>query len=146
MTHLRSEFPIQCRPPPVANSQLANRENISGENVEDIGFDQTVMQMDNVSNLPPMVFEFRSPSQNNIQPQVPSFQVVPMAVPEETMFVRPVTSQPLHSSHLSQHNTQLPPPRTTLSFGYNPATTESLIPLSALLSKKHKETVGISQF
>jgi hypothetical protein len=145
MTHLRSEFPIQCRPPLVANSQLADRENISDENVEDIGIDQAVMQMDNVSNLPPMVFEFRSPSQQNIQPQVPSFQVAPMAIPEETMFVRPpVTSQPSHSFHLSQHNTQLPPPRTTLSFGYNPATTESLIPLSALPSKKHKETVGIS--
>src|ERR1700731_1312701 len=35
MLHLRSDTPIQCRPP-VAQSQLANRENTSSEPMEDV--------------------------------------------------------------------------------------------------------------
>ena len=34
MVHLKSEIPIQCRPP-VARSQIANREYTSGESLQE---------------------------------------------------------------------------------------------------------------
>lgn len=148
MVHLRSEIPIQCRPP-VANSQLANRENISGENLPGTVSNDTTMPPDGVVGPAHGVSTFRSTSGNNFQQEIAPQQVVQLPVILEVLPFSnrpPDRSQSFHSSYASHQNTRPSHPLITSSFGYNPTTVESLIPLSALPSKNHNKPIGISYF
>jgi hypothetical protein len=148
MVHVRSDTPIQCRPP-VAQSQLVNREIISDEPIEEQLL-PTVNQMDT-------------------DPAFQTVETANMSSQNELCFQQPLLSphlqrdfqisQPLHSSQIkamagdtqftqAMPMTPLPVPahlRITASFGYSPSTPESLLPLASLPSHNHGAMFGIPE-
>ena len=159
MLHLQSETPIQCRPP-VAQSQLANRETTSSEPmIEDNTNNQQdmIMQdgMDITTALPPP-----PPPPPVLSPQFESnLQQQPLASPQfQTTLNSPQiarssftsTSMPPPDTQYTQYSqplamTQETVPahlRVTASFGYVPTSPENLLPLASLPSKTHGTTIG----
>jgi hypothetical protein len=148
MVYLKSEIPIQCRAP-VARSQIANRENISGESLQETivhntrspAHDVTDVSVGHGNSVP------HPSSENRFQGHLVSPQVFPEPVSPEML---PVTApapnvQLEHSpSQYSSQHPGPPNPRIPACFGYDPATAEYFIPLSMLVSKKHGELIGIS--
>ena len=149
MVHLKSEIPIQCRPP-VARSQIANREYTSGESLQETMIHNTIIPTHDVTEVSVGHGNFvpHPSSENRFQGQFVSPQVVEKPVsPEMLPLTNPAPNVQLHNSrsqYPSQQYTEPPNPRIPACFGYDPATVEHLIPLSALGSKKHGETIGIS--
>ena len=149
MVHLKSEIPIQYRPP-VARSQIVNRENTSGESLLETMVHNTVIPTHDVTaasvghgdSVPD------PSSENRFQGQFTSPQVVrELASPEMLLLTTSAPNMQLqhsHSQHPSQQYTGPPNLRIPACFGYNPATAEHLIPLSALGSKRHGQSIGIS--
>jgi hypothetical protein len=161
MLHLQSETPIQCRPP-VAQSQLANRENTSSEPMMEIHTNNQqdmVMQdgIDITTALPPAPPSVVSPQfESNPQQQLlasPQFQTT-LILPQIARSSFPSPSMPPPDTQYSQYSqamamTQETVPahlRFTASFGYIPTSPENLIPLASLPSKTHGTTIGMSLF
>lgn len=147
MMHLRSETPIQCRPP-VAQSQLANRENVSGEPMEEqpqiinvVHHDmdtnialETTVSSSKESNLPQALISSQF-QRVLVSPQVARSSVNSLITP------RPADTQ--FSQGLAMTQVTVPPHlRVTASFGYTP-TPESLFPLASLYSRSHGTNFGI---
>lgn len=141
MVHLKSEIPIQCRPP-VARSQIDNRENTSGESLQETMDHDTVIPTHDVTAVSVSHGNFvpHPSSENRFQGQFQSPQVFRKSVSLETL---PLTS-PAPNVQLQHSQSQYPIPRIPACFGYDPATSEHLIPLSELGSKNHGEIIGIS--
>jgi hypothetical protein len=152
MLHLRSEVPIQCRPP-VARSQIINRENISGESLRETAYQQTTIATHNLVQGPSQASHIQPGSQYPIRPgsqvssQSPHLNKT-MSSPEiqgPSVVVNypPCTTESYHTQTklLSQYP-DMAYVRKTSSFGYNPATTENLLTLSSLASKNHGDPFG----
>lgn len=152
MLHLRSEVPIQNRPP-VARSQLINRENISDESLREAVYPQTTIATHNFGQASSQAPPLRPDSQHLIRPssqvsQSPHLNRT-LSSPEMqrssiNVYFPPSASAPRYTQTnlLSQYHVT-PNIRKTSSFGYNPATTENLLTLSSLSSKNHGEAFGI---
>jgi hypothetical protein len=148
MVHLKSEIPIQCRPP-VARSQIINRENTSGESLPETMVHNTVIPTHNVTAV--SVDHGNSVthpnSENRFQGQFVSPQFRELVSPKMLLLTSSAPDTQLqhsHSQYPSQQYTEPPNPRIPACFGYNPATAEHFISLSALGSKRHGQTIGIS--
>jgi hypothetical protein len=151
MLHLRSEVPIQCRPP-VARSQIVNRENMSCESLRETAHQPTAIATHNLSedpsSAPPgaqhsILSGFGRASQSSLLNRTvwsPNVQR-----PSTNLSFHPPTSQPYHTQNEFIFQQRLTPQiRKTSCFGYNSATTENLLPLSSLSSKNHLDNFGIS--
>jgi hypothetical protein len=150
MVHLLSQTPIQCRPP-VAQSQLAHRENTSSESLHDATTVVTTTviptrELEDGNSYIPVPTQAGS---QNVQTQT----ISPSAIQMPTQFnsfnpppnFQPQQSQVIQSSVPSSAPYASPfQPRKTTSFGYNPSTAENFIPLSSLPSKTHGDHIGIS--
>jgi hypothetical protein len=149
MMHLRSDTPIQCRPP-VAQSQLANRENTSSEPMEDVSH-QPDMKLEEMDTTTTALEPATLPQNQSTLPQQPLTSPENQNIPHSPQIARSLLtssmeSQPTqYSQGLAMTQVAVPPHlRVTTSFGYNPTTPENLRPLESLYSKNHKQTIGIS--
>ena len=131
MTHLKSNIPIQCRVPP-SRSQLLNHESMSPS--KDLA--HLPAQQKDVSAQPSnTAFVKPGVSRTSLSPHVVRSPVLP-----------PLGSSPSREPSKFQNSLQtgqvIPPPnRPTSIFGFNPTTTENLIPLSVLQAKKHGDYI-----
>src|SRR5947207_14280228 len=103
MVYLKSDTPIQCRPP-VARSQIASRENTTGETLQETTVHNTIIPTHDVTEV--FVDQGNSfnhtLSENRFQGQFASPQVVQNRVLPE---IFPVPSAQLHHSQ-SQYPSQ----------------------------------------
>lgn len=152
MLHLRSETPIQCRPP-VAQSQLANRVVSSGEPMEDEAQQTNMMQdvqddMEDTTAPAPAVLppNESNPQQPSISPQTQNASTPPQKVrssftssmaPPTTQYTQFTQASPMTQVTVASHL------RKTTTFGYNPSSTEKLQTLSSLFDKSHGNVIGI---
>jgi hypothetical protein len=148
MLHLRSELPIQCHPP-VARSQIINRENMSGDSLRETAQQPTAISTHNLTQDPasappgsqkPILSGLGQASQSsqlNRTVWSPNVQRPSTNV----SFHRP-TSQPYHSQNGFRFQQATPQLHKVSHFGYNSATTENLLPLSSLPSKNHLDNFG----
>jgi hypothetical protein len=148
MIHLRSEIPIQRRSP-VAQSQIANRENVSGECIQGTQLQGTTIPTHAVGNdfqhQTIISSKSQSLSQNPCNSSLsPQTVRSPVNNHPETLSLKTSYSgaAPTQCSHSSYEHPTLSYVRITTTFGYNPATAENLIPLSSLYSKSHGDTIG----
>jgi hypothetical protein len=152
MVHLRSEIPIESRPP-VAQSQLLHRESVSGEFVE--AFRNTVVPSNIVQEASTNAIQgavssthqVRKPTQSPHGSRVPLLEEFPpnaQYIQSQSQYPDPQNVQPQHShpKTLPQQHTAPVRPRKTSYFGYNLSTLENPIPLSSLPSKNHGDTIG----
>ena len=149
MLHLRSELPIQCRPP-VARSQIINRENMSGESLRETTQQPTAIATHNITQDPasappgsqhPILSALGQASQSS---QLIRTVWSPNAQrPSTNVSFHPPTSQPYHTQNEFLFRQQATPQFHKAShFGYNSATSENLLPLSSLSSKNHLDNFG----
>ena len=147
MMYLRSETPIQCRPP-VAQSQLANREDVSSEpNMEEQPQIINVVQHDMDTNIALETTVSSSKESNLPQSLIcPQFQRVlvspQVARSSVNSLITPRPTDAQFSQGLAMTQVTVPPHlRVTASFGYTP-TPENLFPLASLYSKSHGTNFG----
>src|SRR5579859_1550163 len=131
MIHLRSDTPIQCRPP-VAQSQLANRVASSGEPMEEVGQQTNLMQdvEDDVDTSIVPAPALSPLNESNVQQPSPSAQVKAVSTSPQIIrssFNTSVAPPPTHSQSTpftqAPAMTQVTVPahlRRTTSFGYYP--------------------------
>lgn len=145
MVHLKSEIPIQCRAP-VARSQLASRKNISFESLQATVVNNTVHDVTEASaGHGNSVHQFSLESRFGRQLASPPVVQKPVSPDMLTVITPAPDVQLQHSGYPSQKYAEPPNPRIPTCFGYDPTTAEHLITLSALDSKQHGETIGISK-
>ena len=146
MLYLKSDTPIQCRPP-VARSQITSRENTSGETLQETTVHNTILPTNNATEV--FVDQGNSVaytgSENRFQGQFASPQIVQSPVSPETLPVPPAHLHHSQCQYSFQQYTEPSDQRLSACFGYDPATDEYLIPLAALASKNHGENIGISR-
>lgn len=152
MVHLRSEIPIESRPP-VARSQLLHRESVSGDFQE--AFGNTVIPSNIVQEASTNAIQgalstthqTQEPTQSSHRSRVPFLEESsPNAqhIQSQSQYSYPqhVPPQCPHPKPPSQQQVAPILPRKTSYFGHNPSTPENLIPLSSLPSKNPGETIG----
>ena len=152
MIHLRSEIPIESRPP-VARSQLLHRENVSGDFPEP--FQNTVIQSNVVKDASTNDIQVRVSTTHQThesnqslhssrvpckEQSPPNVQYIQSQNPES----QNVLAQCSHPRDPSQQVNVAPTTRKTSYYGYNPSTPANPLPLSSLSSKAHGDTIGYS--
>ena len=134
MTHLISETPIHVRPP-VAQSQLAHRESVPGENGTPVSpalgshhLQIAVGSIPDPTTRQSPTFPSQLPQSNNVSPV--------------RHFTQPTSSHYYQLPLPSQHYEGPEVSRVTASFGYDPSSPENIVALSALPSFKHASNIG----
>lgn len=146
MVHLRSETPIQCRPP-VAQSQLVNREIVSSEPTEESLPPAINQEIDTHAAFPTEASANLSPTKEILQHQT----LLSPQLHRDLQTPQRLRSSPINSTGAETRFTQAMPMtqvslpahlRVTASFGYFPSTTELLLPLASLPPHNHGTMFG----
>lgn len=140
MTYLISETPIHVRPP-VAQSQLAHRESLPGENATPVSPAIGSHHLQTAVSVMPDA----TTGQTFAQPASPTF---PSQLPQSNSvspvrhFTQPTSSHYYQLPLPSQHYEGPEVSRAMASFGYDPSSPENIVALSALPNLKHASNVG----
>jgi hypothetical protein len=143
MKHLISETPIQALPPPVSHSQIENRENTSSSKSEERPPPQqtTVAENPDTSSESVRLYVFENPVAGSQDNQSPSSSPEGARTRSQPREEKAVTQQ---SPQLSRHDmtSNISSPIRPSAIMTNPSTSENIISLSALHSKKHGDHIG----